>query len=272
MSQLYERYFRTQNLPHIFCAGCGHGTIMGALVRAMDEVGVDPDRTVVVSGIGCSSRIPGYMNFDTLHTTHGRALAFATGVKMARPELRVLVVTGDGDLSAIGGNHLIHAARRNIDITTVCFNNSIYGMTGGQYSPMTPTTSRATTSPYGNVERCFDLCELARAAGSTYVGRGTAYHVRVMIRVLAEALQHQGFSFVEAVSQCPTYFGRRNRQTTVKSMLEWQKDHAVTVRQAESLTDEAMQDRFVIGQIYRGEAPEYVAAYDQLAARVREGG
>lgn len=270
MASISERYFRTKNLPHIFCPGCGHGTVMSAIARAMDQVGVDQDRTVVVSGIGCSSRVPGYMDFDTLHTTHGRALAFATGVKMAEPDLKVVVVTGDGDMSSIGGNHLIHAARRNIDITTICFNNSIYGMTGGQYSPMTPAMARATTSPYGNVERSFDLCQLVKSSGGTYVARATAYHVRLLIRFLAEALMHKGFSFVEAISQCPTYFGRRNRMASVKAMLEWQRDKGATLKQLERMDPKEQAERFAIGVLHREEAPEHVSQYDQLAREVRE--
>lgn len=270
MASVVEEYFRTQNLPHIFCPGCGHGTVMGAIARAMDQVGVDRDRTVVVSGIGCSSRVPGYMDFDTLHTTHGRALAFATGIKMADPDLKVIVVTGDGDMASIGGNHLIHAARRNIDITTVCFNNSIYGMTGGQYSPMTPSMARATTSPYGNVERSFDLCNLVQSAGGTYVARATAYHVRLLIRFLSEALMHQGFSFVEAVSQCPTYYGRRNRMASVKAMLEWQRDNAATLRQLERMDPEDRASRLAIGVFHQEQVPEYVSRYEELARGVRE--
>ena len=173
---LAEKYLRDAMMPHIWCPGCGHGIILNAVIRAIDKAGLDQDKTVIVSGIGCSSRASGYMNFDTIHTTHGRALAFATGIKVAKPELNVVVLTGDGDALAIGGNHFIHACRRNIDITTIIFNNSIYGMTSGQYSPMTPHGFLATTAPYGNIDRNFDVCDLAKAAGATYVARGTAYH------------------------------------------------------------------------------------------------
>ncbi len=172
------KYFRQERLPHIWCPGCGHGTVTGALVRAIARLKLDKNKVCVVSGIGCSSRAPGYLDFDTLHTTHGRALAFATGIKLARPDIKVIVMMGDGDCSAIGGNHFIHAARRNIGITTVVMNNNIYGMTSGQYSPMTPKGFLGTTAPYGNVERSFDLCKLAEAAGATYVARATSYHAR----------------------------------------------------------------------------------------------
>src|SRR6056297_4012169 len=166
------KYLREDKLPHIWCPGCGHGTILNSLVRAIDDTEMDPDKTVVVSGIGCSGRAPGYLKFDTLHTTHGRAIAFATGIKLANPELNVIVLTGDGDGSAIGGNHLIHGCRRNIDHTVILFNNQIYGMTGGQFSPMTPEGANATTAPYGNIDRNFDLCSLSESAGATFVARG----------------------------------------------------------------------------------------------------
>lgn len=165
--ELLDEHFRVETMPHIWCPGCGHGIVLGALMRALEKSGFERDKTVIVSGIGCSSRATGYLDYDTLHTTHGRALAFATGVKLANPELNVVVITGDGDASAIGGNHFIHAARRNIDITTIIFNNSIYGMTGGQYSPETPEASWATTSPYGHIERTFDLAELAKASAAS---------------------------------------------------------------------------------------------------------
>ncbi len=164
---LYEKYLRVNRLAHIWCPGCGIGQIINGTIRAIDKVGWDQDKTVIVSGIGCSGRAPGYMNFDTIHTMHGRALAFATGMKLARPELNVLVIMGDGDCAAIGGNHFIHAARRNIDVKALVINNQIYGMTGGQYSPTTPVDAMATTAPYGDAEPGFDLCGVARAAGAT---------------------------------------------------------------------------------------------------------
>jgi 2-oxoglutarate ferredoxin oxidoreductase subunit beta len=263
------RLLRTEHLPHIWCAGCGHGIVLGAVVRAMLRVGVDPDRTVVVSGIGCSSRAVGYLNMDTLHTTHGRALAFATGIKLARPDLRVVVLAGDGDLAAIGGNHLIHAARRNMGITCVCFNNGIYGMTSGQYSPLTPAGYRTATAPYGHLERDFDLCRLVQAAGATYVARSTTYHVHQTIEYVARALGHEGFAFVEVVSQCPTYFGRRNRMADPVRMLEWFRERAVTVVQAGRMKPEELQGRILIGELHRAEGvPEYTRSYRELVARL----
>jgi len=266
---LAEKYLRQDMMPHIWCPGCGHGIILNAVIRAIEKAGLDQDKTAIVSGIGCSSRASGYLNFDTLHTTHGRALAFATGLKVANPELNVIVLTGDGDSLAIGGNHFIHACRRNIDITTVVFNNSIYGMTSGQYSPMTPTGRYATTAPYGNIDRNFDLCELARVAGATYVARGTAYHAAMLSDLVTKAIGNKGFSVVEAISQCPTYYGRKNKLGTPVDMLTWQKDSAVTQAAAAKLAPEQMADKFVIGELYHGSAPEYTAEYDRIVASLR---
>ncbi|NLY54128.1 MAG: 2-oxoacid:ferredoxin oxidoreductase subunit beta [Firmicutes bacterium] len=266
---LAEKYLRDAMMPHIWCPGCGHGIIMQAVIKAIDKAGLDQDKTVIVSGIGCSSRASGYMNFDTLHTTHGRALAFATGVKMANPELNVIVLTGDGDALAIGGNHFIHACRRNIDITTIIFNNSIYGMTSGQYSPMTPHGHLATTAPHGNMDRNFDVCELAKAAGATYVARSTAYHAAGMADLIGKALANKGFSVVEAISQCPTYYGRRNKQGSAIDMLNWQKEHAVNVAAAARLKPEQLEGKFVIGELHSSSAPEFTEQYDQLVARLQ---
>lgn len=271
MQHHLEKYFRMDKLPHIWCPGCGHGILMGAVVRAIDNLKLEQDKICVVSGIGCSSRAPGYMNFDTLHTTHGRALAFATGIKLAKPELKVIVVTGDGDCAAIGGNHLIHAARRNIDITTIVFNNNIYGMTSGQYSPMTPKGAYATTAPYGNVDRNFDLCKLAVAAGATFVARGTAYHTNQLIKFIEDALNHKGFSLVDAVSICPTYFGRKNKLGNAINMLKWQKDHAISVSVAEKLPPEKLEGKFLIGKFHKSEEPEYVEEYDKIIKKAQEG-
>ncbi|MGI6343761.1 MAG: 2-oxoacid:ferredoxin oxidoreductase subunit beta [Bacillota bacterium] len=266
---LAEKYLRDAMMPHIWCPGCGHGIIVHAVLRAIDQLGLDQDKTVIVSGIGCSSRAAGYMNFDTLHTTHGRALAFATGVKMAKPELNVIVLTGDGDSVAIGGNHFIHACRRNIDITTIIFNNSIYGMTSGQYSPMTPQGSYATTMPFGNLDRNFDLCELAKGAGATYVARGTAYHAAMLTNLIKKGIENKGFSVVEAISQCPTYFGRRNRMGGPVDMLNWQKEHAVTAAAAAKLSPEQLAGKFVIGELHASEAPEFSEEYRKVVASLQ---
>ncbi|WP_213974924.1 2-oxoacid:ferredoxin oxidoreductase subunit beta [Tepidanaerobacter acetatoxydans] len=271
MRKELEKYFRKDKLPHIWCPGCGHGIITGAVVRAIDNLKLEQNKICIVSGIGCSSRAPGYLNFNTLHTTHGRALAFATGIKMANPELKIIVLTGDGDCSAIGGNHFIHAARRNIDITTVVFNNSIYGMTSGQYSPMTPKGAFATTAPYGNIDRNFDLCKLDQAGGATYVARGTVYHVPQLIKLIEKALKHKGFSLIDAVDICPTYFGRRNKMGSPVVMMEKIREMSITARTAAKLSSEELSDKIIIGEFYEEQAPEYTEEYERVIKKAQGG-
>ena len=215
----------------LWCPGCSNGTITRALVDAILGLELDPEKVVVVAGIGCSGRISAYLEYSTVHTAHGRALAVATGVKAADPSLHVIVAMGDGDSSAIGGNHFIHAARRNIDLTALIFNNSIYGMTGGQMSPTTHLGDKSTTSVYGNVEAAFDLCELAHAAGATYVARGTSWAYQQLVNVIAGGLVHKGFSMVEAMAICPVYYGRFNLTAGPGRVPESQKEHAVPGRQ-----------------------------------------
>jgi len=254
----FEDWFRKDRLPHIYCAGCGNGTIINCTLAAIDQMDWKKEETVFVSGIGCSSRAPGYIMTDSLHTTHGRALAFATGVKMANKKLNVVVFTGDGDLAAIGGNHFIHSCRRNIDITVVCMNNQIYGMTGGQGSPTTPIGCFSTTTPYGSSEPAFDLCELAIAAGANYVARWTSYHVKELERAVLAGLQTPGFSFVEAMTQCPTNFGRRNKFKQVADQVEFLKSHALLKVKSDRLVLEGKQipgDMFVVGELARRNRP-----------------
>lgn len=270
MEKNAEKYLRLEKLPHIWCPGCGNGIVLGALARAFDQLGYDQNKTVIVSGIGCSSRAAGYLDFNTLHTTHGRALAFATGIKLARPEINVFVLMGDGDATAIGGNHFIHAARRNIDLTAVIFNNSIYGMTGGQYSPLTPQNSRATTAPFGTFERPFDLAELARAAGATYIARGTTYHTGLLTRLITAGAVHKGFSVIEAVTACPVSYGRRNKMGNGYDMLMWQKEHGVPVEKAKKLTPEEMRGKFPIGELHQSQAPEFTEMYERFIEEARE--
>lgn len=268
------KYLREDKLPHIWCPGCGHGTILSNLIRAIDQTDIDPDKTVVISGIGCSGRATGYLDFDTLHTTHGRAIAFATGVKLANPELNVIVLTGDGDGSAIGGNHLIHGCRRNIDLTVVLFNNQIYGMTGGQFSPMTPTGATATTAPYGNVDQNFDLCKLTESAGASFVARGGTYNPRQLVKLYREGLEHKGFSFIETFSQCPVNYGRRNDQGGPTDMLDWQKEHTVNKVKWDDLSDIEKEDKYPVGIICKKEDPEaeYTARYQKIIDRVHKEG
>ncbi len=272
MALSLEKYLRMSKLPHIWCPGCGHGIVLQAIVRAIDEMKLDTDKTVIVSGIGCSARAPGYLHFDTLHTTHGRAIAFATGIKMSKPELNVIVITGDGDAAAIGGNHLIHAARRNLDLTVICFNNYIYGMTSGQYSPLTPQGSYATTSPYGMLENPFDLCNLVIGAGGTFTARGTTYHARQLTNLIKNAVSHKGFAFVDALSQCPTYFGRRNNLRTPMDMMNWYKEHSVTIRAWEKMSSEERKDKFPIGILSETQAPELTEVYGQLVKKLQQRG
>ena len=268
MSEMLQ-YFRQHKLPTIWCSGCGHGTVTNALVRTIAKLELDKNNTVIVSGIGCSSRAPGYLDFDTLHTAHGRAIAFATGVKFANPKLKVIVITGDGDCAAIGGNHFIHAARRNIDITTIVMNNSIYGMTSGQYSPMTPKGGLGTTAPYGNVERSFDLTKLSIASGATYVGRSTAYHVQLLSELIEKALLHKGFSVVEALTGCPTYYGRKNKVGGAVDMLNWFKDNAVNIKAAAAMSQDKLEGKFLIGEFYKEDTPEFTEEYKALVESVR---
>jgi 2-oxoglutarate ferredoxin oxidoreductase subunit beta len=257
-------YVRRRFLPHIWCPGCGHGTVTGNLIRAIEELGLSKDQIVMASGIGCSSRVVGYLDFHTLHTLHGRALAFATGVKLARPELKVIVPMGDGDAVAIGGNHFIHACSRNIDLTAIIMNNQIYGMTGGQVSPLTGHGLKATTAPFGNVGHSFDIVALARAAGATYVARTTTWHAPQMIKLLKKAIEHKGFSVVEVWSQCPTYYGRQNKKGSAVDMMRFFKEHAVKVGSDERPDD---PDRFEVGEFVCVEKPEYCEAYDAAVAR-----
>jgi 2-oxoglutarate ferredoxin oxidoreductase subunit beta len=254
----YADWFREDRLPHIYCTGCGNGTVINCTLSAVDQVGWKKEETVFVSGIGCSSRAPGYIVTDSLHTTHGRAIAFATGIKMANPDLRVIVFTGDGDLAAIGGNHFIHACRRNIDLTVVCMNNMIYGMTGGQGSPTTPPGALSTTTPYGSGEAAFDLCGLAAAAGANYVARYTSYHVKELTRAVRGGLENPGFSFIEALVQCPTNYGRRNKFRQVMDQIEYFKSHALLVQKADRMREEGKKipdDMIIIGELARRNRP-----------------
>jgi 2-oxoglutarate ferredoxin oxidoreductase subunit beta len=264
----YNKYLRTQKMPHIWCPGCGNGIVLKAILRAVDRLGLNKDEVVMVSGIGCSSRTPGYVDFNTVHTTHGRALAFATGIKLAKPHLTVIVVSGDGDATAIGGNHFIHAARRNIDLTMIIFNNYIYGMTGGQYSPTTPPGKWGSTAPYGNVENSFDLCGLAVAAGASYVARGTVYHAVQLDKFVESGIRKKGFSVIEALTPCPTYYGRRNSQKSVIDMMNWQIETTVSASKAAKLPPEALNGKIVTGVLADREKPEYVDEYQKFIARL----
>ena len=270
MSNLIYKYMRPEHLPQIWCPGCGNGIIMRDVAQAIENLGLNRATTVIVSGIGCSSRAAGYMDFNTIHTTHGRAIAFATGIKLANPELEVIVIAGDGDISAIGGNHLIHAARRNIGLTVVVMNNNIYGMTGGQYSPTTPTGEFGTTAPYGNLDRSFDIAGLAYGAGASYAARGSAYHVQQTIGLIQDGIRNKGFSIIDVASVCPTYYGRKNKKGDAVAMMRWQKENAVTVEQAEKMTPEQLKGKLVIGLLHHTQYPEFTYRYTELIRHLAE--
>jgi 2-oxoglutarate/2-oxoacid ferredoxin oxidoreductase subunit beta len=265
----YTYLRQTKKFPNVWCSGCGIGIVMGCLIRAIDRLGLDKNDVAVVSGIGCTGRMPVYMDFNTMHTTHGRALAFATGLKLAQPRLNVIVVMGDGDALAIGGNHFIHAARRNIDLTALVVNNSIYGMTGGQYSPTTPMDRFATTAPYGNIEQPLPICELAQAAGASYVSRSTVYHAVELDKLLEQAIAKKGFSLVEAVSYCHTTFGRLNKLGNPVDMLQALKENSLSQAAAEKLPEEEKAGKIIRGVLCNLEKPEYTEMYDQIIAQAQ---
>lgn len=238
-------------LPHIWCPGCGNGLIVAAIVRAIDELGINIDKTSFVTGIGCWGLAGNYINSDWLHTTHGRVLPAATGLKVINPELKVFVLTGDGDLAAIGGNHFIHAARRNVDLITICSNNMIYGRTGGQMAPTTPLGKKSSTSPYGNIERPFDLCKLAIAAGATHVERWTVMDQRPLTKAIKRAIEHKGFSFLEIISPCPAQYGNKNTIRTAGQLYRWVKDQTINVKHAKKMVDKDLEDKFVVGELVK---------------------
>ncbi len=261
-------YIRQRFLPHMWCPGCGHGTVLNSLLRSVEQLGLSKNEIVMVSGIGCSSRISGYVDFHTLHTLHGRALAFATGVKLSKPELNVIVPMGDGDALAIGGNHFIHACRRNIDMTAIVMNNRIYGMTGGQFSPMSGVGINATTAPYTNIDRDFDVVDMAVAAGATFVARSTVFHAQQATDLIKQAILHEGFSVVEILSQCPTHFGRKNKQGAAADMMERYKEITVPIG---SKKKEANPDLIERGIFVQKDAPEYCREYDKIMQKAMKG-
>ena len=272
-SETLQKLRRNKKFPTIWCSGCGIGVVMGALIRAIDHLGLKNDDVALVAGIGCSARMPIYMDYNTLHTTHGRALAFATGLKIARPDMKVIAIMGDGDALAIGGNHFIHAARRNMGITAIVINNSIYGMTGGQYSPTTPLNGRATTAPYGNIEPPFPICDLAVAAGASYVARSTVYHALELDKFISEAISKDGFSVVEAVSYCHTTYGRINKLGTAADMMRALKDTSISQTAYGNLSPEEKTNntKIVRGNFINIDRPQYTNSYSSLITRIQGG-
>ncbi len=270
MSVEYEDYLRMSKFPHIWCPGCGDGIILKSIIRAIKELELKKDNVTIVSGIGCSSRLPGYVDFNTLHTTHGRSIAFGIGVKLAKPEMTVLAVMGDGDAVAIGGNHFIHACRRNIDMTCIIFNNYIYGMTGGQVSPTTPRDRKATTAPYGNPDQPFDIVQLAIGAGATFVARGDVYHAVSLDPLIKKGIQNKGFSVIEVMVPCPTSYGRKNKFPKIIDMYEWLKDTCISQARAKKLSPEELESKIVTG-IFKDESRiEFTENYRNFCQRVKE--
>lgn len=260
-----QEVLRMDRMPHIWCPGCGIGTTVNCFAVALEKSGLDLDKTFVVSGIGCTGRVAGYVKLDSFHTTHGRAIPFATGLKLARPDMKAIVYSGDGDLIAIGGNHFIHAARRNVDMTVICVNNLTYGMTGGQVGPTTPPDAIATTAPYGAYERPFNLPFLAESCGAIYVARWTAYHVRQMIKGMSEALNKKGFSFIEIIAPCPTLYGRRNRIGDGLASMEFYKKNSVVKNGADTNTVAiGFQSDIIVGKFVDKSRPSYLDAMNDL--------
>ncbi|MCL5036160.1 MAG: 2-oxoacid:ferredoxin oxidoreductase subunit beta [Chloroflexi bacterium] len=253
-----DDYIRPGRLPHIWCPGCGLGITTTAFINAVQEAHVPLDKLTVVSGIGCTGRIAGYLNVDSFHTTHGRAIPFATGLKIANPELKVVVISGDGDLFAIGGNHFIHAARRNLDIKVICVNNFNYGMTGGQMGPTTPLDARSTTSPGGNLEPPFNLPYLAKASGAVFVARWTVFHVKQLRKTLTYMLEKPGFCFVEVISPCPTVYGALNKTPSALEMIKSYKRNSVICHGEDpDMAYIGLQSQILVGQFVDIERPVF---------------
>ena len=259
-----ESYLRMERMPHIWCPGCGIGTTVNCFAHALETSGLDLDKVAVVSGIGCTGRVAGYVNLDSFHTTHGRAIPFATGLKLANPELKVVVYSGDGDLTAIGGNHFIHAARRNLDLTVILVNNFIYGMTGGQVAPTTPLTATASTAPYGNFEQPFNLPYLAESSGAVYVARWTAFHVRHLTKSIKEALAKKGFSFIEVLAPCPTLYSRRNNLGDGLDQMVYYQENSEICNGADTKSIPLeFQGKIVVGKFVDKERPTYLHAMNE---------
>ena len=266
-TQLIHHYLRhNKKFPHVYCAGCGHGIALGSLIRSVHALGWSKDEVVMVAGIGCSGRMAVYVDFNTVHAVHGRALTIATGIKLSNPNLKVIVVMGDGDALSIGGNHFIHAARRNIGLSVLVLNNNIYGMTGGQCSSTTPLGATTTTTPFGQMEKSFDLVELAAAAGANYVARASAFHAQGMDKLMQATFTHRGFSLLEVVSPCHTQYGRKNTFKTVVDMYRWLKESATPLEQYRKLSAEKAKGRIPLGVFVDRDEPSLEERYADLRA------
>ncbi len=264
-----EKLLRMERMPHIWCPGCGIGTSVNCFAHALEKTDIDHDNLHVVSGIGCSGRVAGYVNVDSFHTTHGRAIPFATGLSLSRPNAKIVVYSGDGDLFAIGGNHIIHAARRNIDMTVICVNNFTYGMTGGQVTPTTPYPAKASTTPYGNHEDTFNLPNLVDSCGAIFVSRWTVYHVRKLTRSITKALSTKGFSFIEILAPCPTLYQRRNKLGDGVMMVQYFKDKS-TIKNGANTADVGLsfQGDIIVGEFVERERPTFMDKYNERMTEV----
>lgn len=264
-----HEYLREDRMPHIWCSGCGLGTAMNAFIEALKGASLNLKDIALVSGIGCTGRIAGYINVDSYHTTHGRAIPFATGLKLANPSLKIVVFSGDGDLFAIGGNHFIHAARRNIDMTVICVNNFNYGMTGGQVGPTTPLDAKTATTPYGNIEHPFNLPYVAAASGAVYVARWTVLDVRRLVNSMTEALHKKGFSFIEILSPCPTTYGRRNKLPTGLEELEFYQKYTIIKHGIDTKEVEIVLGKpIIVGKFVDIQKPTFWEIYQAMVAKI----
>ncbi|MEW6456740.1 MAG: thiamine pyrophosphate-dependent enzyme [Acidobacteriota bacterium] len=271
MNLSYEKLIRYEMYPVYWCPGCGIGVVFKSILISFDKLGWDPNEIAFISGIGCTSRMPGYLKANTIHTTHGRALTFATGIKLVKPDKKVVVVSGDGDALAIGGNHFLHACRRNIDIKLIIVNNGVYGMTGGQVSPTTPEGFFTETTPYGNIDPEFDTVKIAEAAGATYVARESVTRPFLLSKIIEKSLSHKGFAVVEVISNCHINLGRKNKMRNQLKMLKWIDERIVPLSKASSMTPEELKGKLVTGEFVNKQKPEYVEQYyTQIIGKVKE--
>ncbi len=266
----YMDYLKTEKFPLFYCSGCGCGVMLGAIVRAFEALDIPPEKIVACTGIGCFGKVDDYMRVNALHGTHGRALAFATGVKLANPELHVFAMMGDGDGVTIGGNHFIHAARRNVDVTALIVNNLNYGMTGGQYSGTTPENKKTSTSRYGHIEQGFDICRLAIASGATYVARETADNSVQLKNRIVEAVRNKGFSLVEIIAPCPTHFGRNNGMASPIDLMNYINNNCIPLSKAKMLKEEELEGKLVTGRLHHAPKEDYGTKYRMIMEKAAQ--
>ncbi len=271
MREQLLKYMKQDKLPHVFCPGCGNGTVMNAMFTAIEDLQLDPTEILIVGGIGCSSRIATYTIFDSMHTLHGRAIPFAIGAKLANPNLKVIVITGDGDSSSIGGNHLIHAARRNMPLNVFIVNNHIYGMTGGQFSPTTPVGSFTTTSPCGHVEEPFSITDLLVGAGAPFVARTSTFYFKELVKMMKMSLQREGFSAIDIFAQCPTNYGRSNQLGDPSKLVKMQSESLVPVNKFNEMPEEEREGKFARGIVRDKPRTTFMDHYKACVLLTRRG-